>query len=222
MLFKKKRKVEELGEIVIPREEIRKEDVKDIEVIKESHGVDLEDEILKKLERLSLTLLLGSGDRETKEKALNMYGRIKFVKAVRGTENEDLIRLFVGMDVTEDFVERLRGKGFIEKTYRLSGVDIKAKDKEEIAKKLEELVKEEFELKDDVREVLSGRPFLVNDERIEIVEKLNELGAFEIYLLPKGWFDIPNINNLDVERAMREFRELTESLPQHIAKFLEI
>ena len=204
-------KIEEIGDIVIPRQK------------REEHKkIDLEKEILRKLEKLSLSLLFGSGDKEIRNRALSLYGRIKLVKAVRGTEMENFIRLFVGMDVSKEFIEKLKSENLVEKIYRLSEADIKAKKKDEITKKLEELLKEEFELKDEVKDMLNGKPIIVNDKKIEIVEKMKKLGAFEIYLLPKGWFEIPYVDNINVERVMREFKELTKSLPRHIAKFLEI
>jgi hypothetical protein len=228
MLFKKKRKIESLGEMVAPKHEEYEEDfeeiekkVEDVDIWREKPKADVDDRVLRKLEKLSLTILIGAKDEELKEKALALFGKVKLIRSVKGTENENIIKLIAGTEVPEEFIEMLREKGLLDVVYRLSA-DIKAKDKEELTKMLEEYLKEEYELKEDIKEAFSGKPFKVEEEQAEVAGKLYELGIFEIYIVPKGWFEIPQINGIDVKKALEEFKELAKSLPPHMSKFLEI
>jgi len=212
MLFRKKKKLEDIKEIT-----------KGVDLIdlKERYGTDLEDEILKKLERLTFAIAVGARDADVREKALNLFGRVKIARAIRKTDKEDLIKLYTKMNVPDELIERLKGEGFLEVTYKVSGIEIKARDKEEIAKKIEEFLQEEWDLSEDVKVALSGKPLKVEERNAEIMGKLYELGLFDIYLVPKNWFDLPYINGIDVERALKEFRELKEGLPEHISRFLD-
>ncbi|ADB57551.1 hypothetical protein [Archaeoglobus profundus] len=213
MLFRKKKKAEDLGERVSPTE--------DVDVLREKYGVDIEDDILRRLEELSFAVAVGAKDRDVREKALNIYGKVKLVRSIRGTEKEEIIKLYAGLDVPDEFIEKLKEEGLAEVTYKVSGVEIKAKNKEELAKKLEDFLQEEIELKDDVKIALSGKPLKVDESNAEVAGKLYELGAFEIYLVPKGWFDLPYINGVSVERNLKELNELKEALPEYVSKFLE-
>ncbi len=207
MIFRKKR---DIKEEVLPSKE-------DVEVLKEIYSVDLDEEILKKIEKLSFIAFVGAKDEGLREKALKLYGKVKLVRSLR----EDLIKLYIGSEVPKDLTIDLREKGLAEVTYKLSGVEIKGKNRDEILSKIDQYLKEEIELKGEVKKVLSGAPFRVDEGNADIAGKIYELGGFEIYLLPKGWFDMPKLNGIDVERCMKEIEELKDSLPQHVARFLE-
>ncbi len=215
MLFRKKRKIEDLEEIVSPK------DIEDVDVLKEKYGVDIEDEILRKLEKLSFAIAVGAKDRDVREKALSIYGKVKLVRSMKGTDKEDFLKFYAGLDVPGEFIETLKKEGFAEVTYKISGVEIKAKNKEELTKKIEEFLREEIELKEDVKIALSGKPLKVDESNAELAGKLYELGAFEIYLVPKGWFDLPYVNGVNVEGILKELNELKEALPEYVSKFLE-
>lgn len=212
MLFRKKKKLESIKEVA-------KDDF-EVTNLKETYGADIEDEILKKLEKLSFAIAIGARDEDVREKALNLFGRVKIARAVRKTDKEELIKFYTKVGASDEFVEKLKNEGLLEVTYKVSGVEITAKDKEEIAKKIEEFLQEELDLKDEVKMALSGKPLKVDEENAEIMGKLYELGFYDIYLVPKNWFDLPHVNGIDVEKALKEFKELKEGLPEHISRFL--
>ncbi len=234
MLFRKKRKLEEVKEITgaIDVSDLKEEpktgliktdfETKDVGggMLLKTAKTDLDDEILKKLEKLAFSIFIGAKNDELREKALSLFGRIKIVQAVKGTDKEDLIKFYTETGVSNDLVERLKSEGLLEVIYKVPGIEIKAKDREEIVKKIEEILKEEYDLKEEVKMALSGKPLKVNEENSELMGRLYELGFFEIYMVPKNWFDIPNVNGVNVERAIEEFKELKEGLPKHISRFL--
>ncbi len=235
MLFRKKKKLEEVKEIMgaIDTSDLKEKPKMDstktefeTESIDRSLPLktvktDLDDEILKKLEKLAFSIYIGAKNDELREKALSLFGKIKIVQAVKGSDKEDLIKFYTETDVSNDLVERLKSEKLLEVVYKVPGIEIKAKDREEIVKKIEEILKEEYDLKEEVKMALSGKPLKVNEENSELMGRLYELGFFEIYMVPKNWFDIPSVNGVNVERAIEEFKELKEGLPKHISRFLD-
>jgi len=215
MVFRRKKKPKEDEVFTIPED------------LKERAGVDKkeekkdEDELLNKLERLCTNLLISSNG-DVKEKALKMFCKVKLIKAGKGTLIEDMIKLYVGMKLSDDKIEELKRLNLIEEVYRITGnVNMKVKDKEEIFKKIEQMIKKEFDVREDIKMLFEGYPFKVNEEKSEIAGKLYELGIFEIYMLPKGWLNFPCIKKENVNDIMKEIDELIKSLPPHFAKFLK-
>ncbi|WP_457549307.1 hypothetical protein [Archaeoglobus sp.] len=238
MLFKKKRKLDILEEKVIPKEEefeirevqettheqisedsthikTKEERAEYAESVKTEHETDI-----KKIEKMAVQLLLGAKDPEIKRRALELYGKIKLIQAIMGSDAENVIKLLVGEEVPQDYIEFLKSKDLVETVYKIPGIEIKAKDKEEISKKIEELLKECYELREDVKEAFMEIPYRVDEDRSEIAGKLYELGIFEIYLLPKGFFDVPTLDIVSAEKLLKEIDKIIESLPEHIGKYL--
>jgi len=119
----------------------------------------------------------------------------------------------------------LRDMGLLEMKYSLSGqINIIARDKEEITKQIEKLIKVEYKVSDDVLSAISGLPYRVEEENSDFASKLYKTGVFEIYLLPKGWFDIPNIgDNPDlVSTAVERIEYLIDKLPDDLKSFLRM
>lgn len=235
MLFKKKRKFDILEEKVIPKEEKFEvgeiQETKHEQISEDYTQIKTEEKFeytektehetdIKKIEKMALQLLVGAKESEIRRKALELYGRIKLIQAIMGSDAENVIKLLTGEEVPQDYIEFLKSKDLVETVYKLPSVEIKAKDKEEISKKIEELLKECYELKEDVKKALMEIPYKVDENRSEIAGKLYELGIFEVYLLPKGFFDIPTIDKLSAENILKEIDKLIESLPDHISKYL--
>ena len=231
MFFRKKRR-EDIWEE--KREEFLYRDLEESKVESETtetteveETLEYEDlmDALDRLEKFCLNVLMSTSDPETREKMFKLFGRIKLVKASRGTPLEDLINLMSGEKISNSSVEKLKEMGLLEMKYTITGhINLSAKDRSELSKKLEELIRTDFCVSDEVLEVIDGLPYRVEEENSELAGKLYNTGAFEIYLLPKGWFDMPNIyDNPEIAgEKVERIHALVEKLPQNLKGFLRV
>jgi len=93
-----------------------------------------------------------------------------------------------------------------------------------LTRQIEKLIRVEYKVSDEVLSAISGLPYKVEEENSEFASKLYKTGVFEIYILPKGWFDIPYIgDNPDlVSTAVERIESLIDKLPDDMKSFLRM
>ena len=249
MIFKKKKKEIEIAKAVIPKEESKieegietkmHEEIEKREELFRKRNVEwlreVEDKMkikelgakqdeLTKLKKLCLTVYLMSSDKELRSWALRTISRIKLYEISKGTVVENLIKLCAGIRLSDDELNELISMGVVETVYRIpSGVELKIRSKEELSKKIEELLEEDYDVVEDVKKALTDLPLKVEEDQAELAGKLYEFGVFDVYLLPKGLFDdlLLEENSSKLDRAVKEAKEIIEKLPEDLRKFLEL
>lgn len=209
---------EELTELEGRTEVETKEEVKELE--KEENAEEGEKE-LPRLAALCIDSLM-SCDEADRAKLIEL---LKKVRLTLCTLNHPTLRVLSnilnGTDerVPEDVMKELHEKGFVKPSYRVK-IDeaVEASSKEDLMKKLEKRVTEEYEVKTLLEELLKNSPVKLENLNDDDVLPLIQAGVAELYLIPSKW-DVSIWENLKMERDVERVKKNLEEM-KSVMKYL--
>ncbi len=172
-----------------------------------------EEEELLRLAKLSMDSLMNCGEADASLRA-TLIELLKEIQMALCTLNNQVLRALSNIlsgnadKVPASVMEELCEKGFVKHRYsvKLDG-RVEASVKADLMEKLEEHVVEEYELKEEWKELITNLPVKMDLDELKKADVLPliQAGAVELYLVPSMW-DVSIWANLKTERDVERIK----------------